>query len=144
MKRKPTAGPRRRSPSQGDQSDVELIRSFIDWFNTPAGKFIHKYLFSKPHPIRLENWHKAYIALLNSDVPLDSRTRSFLSEELQRLFFSNPSRARQEHQRKMKALALAAKEQLRAEGMSAFEADQEVADILDISVDALRKRHQRA
>jgi hypothetical protein len=91
---------------------------------------------------------RATIALVASDVPLDRNFRLWLAVELERLYRQTPAQQRQyERRAQNRSLARVLKKlqaRRRDTGLTTIEAEEKNADMLGISVDALRKRIYRA
>jgi hypothetical protein len=94
-----------------------------------------------------EGYKRAIVALVNSDIPLDRSFRRWLAGELGRLYFATPTQRRQYERREWsRSFARVVKElqvRRRDTGLTALEAEEKNANMLGISVDALRKRMQR-
>jgi hypothetical protein len=134
----------KQKPGSANGRDDSFIE-FCEWRTTPAGRFISKFLSATPS-LQKENLYKAYAALLASDVPLDDRTtRRLLSEEFSRLSRPNAKAwTNRDHWQEVMRVDRVAKQELRASGMSASVADETLAKIQDISVDALKQRRRRS
>jgi hypothetical protein len=94
-------------------------------------------------PLFDRKWKQAVVDLVVSDMPLDPLTRRLIAGELQRLYFPKESDKKSKQQNQLWAARLFQNHLQNAAGMSATEAEAEVAKILGISVDALRQRRQR-
>jgi hypothetical protein len=95
-----------------------------------------------------EAYKRATIALVASDVPLDRHFRLWLAVELARLYSQTPTQRRKYERRAQdRSWARVLKKlhaRMRASGLPALQAEEKNANMLGISVDALRKRMQRA
>jgi hypothetical protein len=95
-----------------------------------------------------EALERATIALVASDVPLDRNFRLWLAVELERLYRQTPTQQRRYERRaqdRSHARVLKKLQALRRDtGLTAIEAEEKNANMLGISVDALRKRLYRA
>jgi hypothetical protein len=88
---------------------------------------------------------EAIIDLVASDVPLDPRTRSLIAAELRRLYFPNPERDRRAKRQMRAASVELYKQQMRRYGLTAAEAEHEIAAALGFkTVGALRKHLLRS
>jgi hypothetical protein len=114
---------------------------------SPAMEFIKSRLNKVPHddPQFDTKWKQAIIDLVASDVPLDPRTRLALAGELRRLYFPNAARDKR-RKGQMSFLNIEwYKQHLRDCGLTAAEADREIAASLGFkTVGALRKHMLRA
>jgi hypothetical protein len=117
---------------------------------TPALQFLAARLNGVPLKRMLEEYQRAMVALVASDIPLDPRFRRDLAVELEFLYFeSTPTQARKKKRREeairfavcVKRLKSALRE--RNKTLSAIDAEEAVADLYHVSVEALRKRLQR-
>jgi hypothetical protein len=89
----------------------------------------------------------AVIQLLASDDDLDRETRDFIASELERLYFPAGPKPEPEPNREQAEFAASIRKLktfLQKNGLPAGEAEQEIAGALKITVEALRKRLQRA
>ena len=94
-----------------------------------------------------DQFNQKLLAWLEGDAPLSREARSLIAYEL-RSWYSSPSYIPQgpppEREREFQIVQAAKlKDMLQECGMTATEAEQDVAEDLGISVDALRKRFQR-
>jgi hypothetical protein len=114
---------------------------------SPALEFVRKRLNKVPHddPQFNTKWKKAIVDLVASNVPLDPRTRSLLAGELRRLYFPNDERDKRAKRRTELVSIELYKQHLLSLGMTAAEADREIAASHGFrTVGALRKHMQRA
>jgi len=112
--------------------------------DSPAMEF----LFNRLNGVRAayfdDAMHRAVVDLLDIDIPLDRRARQLIAVMYWRLAFPNPA-AERKRQRRAEALAAElAKRCYRERGMTALEADQQVADDFGLTVGALTQRKKRA
>jgi hypothetical protein len=134
----------KQKPGSANGRDDSFIE-FCEWLTTPAGRFISKFLSATQRPLQKDNWHKACVALLHSDVPLDPATRRFIGDEFSRL--SRPTgkaRTNRQYWQEVMRQDRLAKKELRAGGMNASDADETLANIQGVSVDALKQRRRRS
>jgi hypothetical protein len=84
---------------------------------------------------------RATVDLLLSDIPLDRNARDWIAGMLQS--FLNTHRAAQEKWEVDRYFDASLKRFLQKRGMTATKADEQIADVLKVSVSALKKRRQR-
>jgi hypothetical protein len=136
----------KRRPKQATEKQ-ELLRY---WFKHMAGPGLHPKLAK----LGLDQFNQRTIDLVASNEPLTREVRDYIATELQRLYFPGPPNHDQtyllgtypdrDQERRAEYMSAALlKQQLRRTGMSATEAEQDVADELGLSVDALRQRLKR-
>jgi hypothetical protein len=113
---------------------------------TPVAQFLFKRLNGVPMRDIDQTWKRAVIDLVASDVPLDRHYRRLLAGELERLYFPPSSAQKRATKRQIEAAAFADMKAalMRSQGMTASAAEGYIAETYSLSVDALRKRRQRA
>jgi hypothetical protein len=129
------------------QSTEQIAAELDLWIppEDPAVEFLRKRLneIRADDPLFDRKWQQAVVDLVASDVPLDPVSRRLIAGELQRFYFPKES----DNQRKQRIELLYARrlqDHLQTvAGMSATDAEAEVAESLGISVDALRRRRTR-
>jgi hypothetical protein len=105
----------------------------------PAMEFIKKHVNKN-----LDNWQQVIIDLVASDTPLDPKSRSLLAGELRSLYFPNPAKDHRFKRQAEAELLEREKRFLTERGMTAIEAEKEVAKSFKLTVAGLRKKIQRA
>jgi hypothetical protein len=89
--------------------------------------------------------HRAVVDLLRSDMPLDRQSRQWIADLFFRLTFPNQKDDARRQREQKAAVADALKRFYQDRGMTALEAEEQVVEDLSLkSVDALRKKKQRA
>jgi hypothetical protein len=114
---------------------------------SPATKFFMERLHKvSPDDTQFDSkWKLAVIDLVDSGVPLDRHTRSKIAGELRRLYFPNSERDKRAKLRNELAMIEDQKHYLLNRGMTAAEAEREIAASLGFkTVGALQKHIQRA
>jgi lambda repressor-like predicted transcriptional regulator len=126
-------------------STLEQIRDELGLEYSPAKQFLFDRLKGVDDANIYDEMYRAMVDLLRSDIPLDRYSRQSIAESLWRLAFPNPARDARQKRRVQAAVAEDLKRFLQYRGEPALKAEQLVAEALGVkSVDALRKRRQRA
>jgi hypothetical protein len=127
------------------QSTEQIAEELNLWIppEDPAAEFLRKRL-NDVRPDEFDRkWRQAVVDLV-ANVPLnDPVMRRLVAGELQRLYFPKESDKKRKQHAQLWAARRLQDHLQNAAGMSATEAEAEVAKILGISVDVLRKRRQR-
>jgi hypothetical protein len=115
-----------------------------EWFKTHTKSLINP-------AAQKELWDKInqnFVDLVESDKPLDPDMRKRIAHDLRRYYqgpsFSPPTGRGRRFDGRQFFDASFLKQQLRGCGMTAAQAEQDVADLFGITVDTLRKRFQRS
>jgi hypothetical protein len=127
------------------QSTEQIAHELDLWIppEDPAAEFFTKRL----NKVRLDDFDRksqqALVDLVASDVPLNSFWRRLIAGELQHLYFPKESDKKGKQRAELWAARSLQDHLQNAQGMSATEAEAEVAKTIGIEVDVLRKRRQR-
>ena len=129
-----------RIEKEGGNAFAELGLFISQEFETPAWKFIRKRLKSlDDHALR-----QTIFELIVSDIPLDPKIRVRIGAVLHPICFPDPERDRREKKQAEIKFINSLKAHLQLQGMTVRESEEQIAKDLGISVDAVRKKLQRA